>query len=88
MSEILVAKNVSKTYGGVRVLNGVNFTLKEGEVHALVGENGAGKSTLIKAIAGVIQPDPGSEIIFNGEHIAHMTATRSRQLGRRAQGQL
>ena len=81
MNEILVAKKISKTYGGVRVLNGVNFTLKEGEVHALVGENGAGKSTLIKAIAGVIQPDPGGEIIYNGEHIAHMTATRSRQLG-------
>lgn len=81
MSEILAARNISKTYGGVRVLNGVNFTLNKGEVHALVGENGAGKSTLIKIIAGVVQPDSGSEIIFNGESIPHMTATRSRQLG-------
>ena len=81
MSEILVAKNISKTYGGVRVLNSVNFTLKKGEVHALVGENGAGKSTLIKTIAGVIQPDAGSELYFDGERIPHMTSTRSRQLG-------
>ena len=81
MNEILVAKNMSKSYGGVRVLNGVNFSLRKGEVHALVGENGAGKSTLIKSLAGVIQPDPGSEIYFEGEHIPHMTATRSRQLG-------
>ncbi len=81
MNEILVAKNISKTYGGVRVLNGVDFTLNKGEVHALVGENGAGKSTLIKVIAGVVQPDPGSEIIVNGESISHMTATRSLHLG-------
>ena len=81
MNEILVAKNMSKSYGGVRVLNGVNFNLRKGEVHALVGENGAGKSTLIKSLAGVIQPDAGSEIYFEGEHIPHMTATRSRQLG-------
>ena len=81
MNEILVAKNISKTYGGVRVLNGVDFTLNKGEVHALVGENGAGKSTLIKVIAGVVQPDPGSEIIVNGENISHMTATRSLHLG-------
>ena len=72
---------MSKSYGGVRVLNGVNFSLRRGEVHALVGENGAGKSTLIKSLAGVIQPDPGSEIYFDGERIPHMTATRSRQLG-------
>ena len=81
MNEILVARNMSKSYGGVRVLNGVNFDLRKGEVHALVGENGAGKSTLIKSLAGVIQPDAGSEIYFEGERIPHMTATRSRQLG-------
>ena len=81
MDDILSVRNMSKTYGGVCVLDRVDFSLRKGEVHALVGENGAGKSTLIKAIAGVIQPDPGSEIYFDGERIAHMTATRSRQLG-------
>jgi len=81
VDEILSVRNMSKTYGGVCVLDGVDFSLRKGEVHALVGENGAGKSTLIKAIAGVVQPDPGSEIIFDGERIPHMTATRSRQLG-------
>lgn len=81
MDEILSVKNLSKTYGSVCVLDRAEFSLRKGEVHALVGENGAGKSTLIKAIAGVIQPDPGSEIYFDGERIAHMTATRSLQLG-------
>ncbi|MBQ3574071.1 MAG: sugar ABC transporter ATP-binding protein, partial [Clostridia bacterium] len=81
MSEILVAKNISKTYSGIRVLNGVDFTLRKGEVHALVGENGAGKSTLIKSLAGVIQPDAGSEIYFDGERIPKMTVSKSRQLG-------
>ncbi len=81
MSVILDARNISKTYSGIRVLNGVDFTLRKGEVHALVGENGAGKSTLIKSLAGVIQPDPGSEIYFDGERIPKMTVSKSRQLG-------
>ena len=81
MNEILVTKNMGKSYAGIPVLSGVDFSLRTGEVHALVGENGAGKSTLIKAIAGVIQPDPGSEIYFDGERVPHMTVARSRQLG-------
>jgi ribose transport system ATP-binding protein len=51
---------VSKRYGGVRALEGVDFACRRGSIHAVLGENGAGKSTLIKIIAGVVQPDEGS----------------------------
>jgi ABC-type sugar transport system ATPase subunit len=64
---IISLKNISKTFGGVKALNGVSLDIKRGEVHALVGENGAGKSTLIKILAGVHFPDDGAEIYINGE---------------------
>ena len=53
-------KNVSKTFPGVNALTNINFDVRRGEVHGLIGENGAGKSTLIKVLAGVHQPDPGA----------------------------
>ena len=56
---ILEMKNISKRFPGVRALQGVNFCLCEGEIHALMGENGAGKSTLIKVITGVYEKDGG-----------------------------
>ena len=69
MSEsILEMRGISKIFPGVKALDNVQFTLRPGEIHALVGENGAGKSTFIKVLAGVHQPD-GGEIILNGERI-------------------
>src|SRR5690348_5982922 len=56
---LLEVAGVSKQFPGVRALDDVSFTLRAGEVHALVGENGAGKSTLIKVLTGVYQPDGG-----------------------------
>jgi ribose transport system ATP-binding protein len=65
---ILEFKGVSKDFPGVRALEKVDFDLKKGEVHALVGENGAGKSTLIKILAGVYPPTEG-DIYYKGEKI-------------------
>lgn len=57
---LLAAKELSKSYGPVRVLTNVDFDLRRGEVHALVGENGAGKSTLSRILAGLTPPDTGT----------------------------
>ncbi len=57
---ILELENVSKTFPGVKALNNINFNLKKGEVHSLVGENGAGKSTLLKILAGAYKKDTGA----------------------------
>ena len=65
---LLEMRNITKTFPGVRALDGVSFDLYAGEVHALVGENGAGKSTLMKVLGGVYpHPEYGGEILINGE---------------------
>ncbi len=63
---VLEMKNIHKSFPGVRALQGVDFTLCEGEIHALMGENGAGKSTLIKVLTGVYGKDEG-EIFLKGK---------------------
>lgn len=66
MNDALVATGLSKSFPGVKALEGVNLTLKPGTVHALLGENGAGKSTLIKVITGVHAANEGV-LALNGE---------------------
>ena len=53
-------KDISKSFGSNKVLDNVNFTLHEGEVHALLGENGAGKTTLMNILYGLYEPTSGS----------------------------
>lgn len=55
-------QNIVKSFGAVRALRGVSFSVREGEAHAIVGENGAGKSTLMKILAGILRPDSGQMI--------------------------
>ena len=63
---ILTMRNISKSFPGTKALNHVDFTLRRGEIHALMGENGAGKSTLIKVLTGVYPKDEG-EIRIAGQ---------------------
>lgn len=77
---LLRLTGISKSFGGVRALEGVSLTLNSGEVHALVGENGAGKSTLIKTITGAVEADAGSIEIL-GKMVARNDPAISRALG-------
>ena len=56
---LLTFDDVHKSFGAVRALTGVTFSVGQGEAHAVVGENGAGKSTLLKILAGIVRPDKG-----------------------------
>ncbi|MFK0278179.1 sugar ABC transporter ATP-binding protein [Ensifer sp. NPDC090286] len=63
---VLSARRISKSFSGVQVLFSVDFELRQGEIHALMGENGAGKSTLVKILSGFEQPTSG-EILLDGK---------------------
>ena len=76
MSEyVLELKGITKIFPGVKALNNVQFQLKPGEVHALMGENGAGKSTFIKVITGVHKAEEG-EMFLNGQKVDFKTTKR------------
>ena len=66
---LLQMSHIEKRFPGVLALNGVDFTLRKGEIHALMGENGAGKSTLIKVLTGVYRMD-GGNITVEGNSIS------------------
>ncbi|CAG0927611.1 Fructose import ATP-binding protein FruK [Thermoflexales bacterium] len=77
---IINMKGISKSFPGVVALEGVDFSLKKGEIHALMGENGAGKSTLIKILTGVEHPDQGS-IELEGKLVQVRSPQHSQELG-------
>jgi erythritol transport system ATP-binding protein len=77
---ILVARNVSKSYGGVQALRDVTFTAHRGKVNVLVGENGAGKSTLMKILSGAEQPTSG-ELLLDGQPLVLADPRAAMELG-------
>ena len=77
---LLEMKNISKTFPGVKALDGVTLNIRHGSVHALMGENGAGKSTLMKCLFGIYSCDRG-EIFLDGKRIAPTNPKESLELG-------
>jgi len=77
---LLEMKNINKEFPGVKALENIDFIVKKGDVHGVVGENGAGKSTLIKILHGIYIADSG-EIFFNGNLIKNHTTSSAHDLG-------
>src|SRR5512136_3179446 len=77
---ILSMKGITKSFPGVIALEDVDFSLRIGEIHALIGENGAGKSTMIKVLTGVEHPDAGS-IELDGKLVQVRSPQHSQELG-------
>jgi monosaccharide-transporting ATPase len=77
---ILKLEGISKSFPGVKALDNVDFKLRKGEIHALMGENGAGKSTLIKIITGVYQKDAG-QIILDGKSVHFKSPQDAQNMG-------
>ena len=80
ISPVLAMRGISKRFGATLALDAVSLDLRQGEVHALVGENGAGKSTLIKVMTGVHVPDAG-EVLVDGEAVALRSAADAQARG-------
>ncbi|MGE5141590.1 MAG: ATP-binding cassette domain-containing protein [Rudaea sp.] len=81
MDDILLLRNVSKTFGEVAALHHINFNVAPGEVVGLLGDNGAGKSTLVKIITGYHQPDHGGEFYWKGQKVEHWSVAHARDMG-------
>src|SRR5437879_10605777 len=82
MTTLLEMRGISKSFGPVKALNDVNFTVRQGEIHALVGENGAGKSTLMKVLSGVYpNGDYDGSIIYEGQERHFRDINDSEALG-------
>jgi ribose transport system ATP-binding protein len=77
---LLRMEQINKHFPGVHALDHVDFDVRAGEVHVLLGENGAGKSTLMKILSGSLPKDSGRIFIF-GEEIRHLTPERAQRLG-------
>lgn len=77
---LLRMESITKTFPGVKALDGVNFELRKGEIHGLLGENGAGKTTLVKVLAGILRKDDG-KIILNNKEVDISDPLAARKLG-------
>ncbi len=77
---MLRVADISKSFGGNRVLRGISFEMKEGEVLGIIGPNGSGKTTLLNIISGVISPD-GGEVFFKGKPISRMRPHKRAKMG-------
>ncbi len=77
---ILELKDIAKYFPGIKALDNVDFTIRTGEVHALIGENGAGKSTLVKIMTGVYQPTKG-QILMKGAPVHFRTSHEAQAAG-------
>src|SRR5204863_6546534 len=77
---LLALEDVSKRFGPVQALDGVDFEVRPGEVVALVGDNGAGKSTLVKAISGIHRVDSG-QFFFDGQPVSISSPSDAARLG-------
>ncbi len=78
---VMELRKVSKTFGEVRSLAGVDFQVNPREIVGLLGDNGAGKSTLIKVVMGYYAPDSGGEIYFHGKRVEGWSVAKARSLG-------
>ena len=80
MAAYLEMRRIVKRFPGVLALNHVDLEVREGEIHALLGENGAGKSTLVKVLAGAYQKDEGA-ILIGGQNVEVRSPSHARELG-------
>ncbi|MGB1693526.1 MAG: ATP-binding cassette domain-containing protein, partial [bacterium] len=80
MNPLLKTQNLSKHFGGLQAVEGVNLDLNEGEIRAIIGPNGAGKTTLVSLLSGRLRPSSGS-IHLNQKDITSYSASRKVQSG-------
>ncbi len=76
----LALKGLAKSFGALKVTNGVDLVIAPGELHALIGPNGAGKTTLVHQISGTLQPDAGT-ILFDGLDVTRLSPQRRARAG-------
>jgi branched-chain amino acid transport system ATP-binding protein len=77
---VLETQGLSRYFGGLRAVDGVDFKLSRGDFHSIIGPNGAGKTTFLNLLSGVLKPSQG-KVIFKGQEITHLPAYRIAHLG-------